>query len=167
MFAGRGSHGGSAPVNRLIVLVFLLIAGCSVAPVRQVPETPAQASSRDEVVLYAMGLMGVNYRFGGKNPSSGMDCSGMVSYIYKHAVGMNLPHNAYRIAKISRRISMKEIRPGDLVFFNTQHRPYSHVGIYIGQGRFIHAPGTDGRIKISTLSSRYFARHLEGARTLF
>lgn len=152
-------------MNRLIVLLFLLVAGCSVAPVKQ--EAPAHVGSRDEVVLYAMGLMGVDYRFGGKNPSSGMDCSGMVSYIYKNAVGMNLPHNAYRIAKISRSIAMSEIQPGDLVFFNTQHRSYSHVGIYIGKGRFIHAPGTDGKIKISNLSSRYFARHLEGARTLF
>lgn len=152
-------------MKSLILLVFLLVAGCGGMPVKQ--EAPPQANGRDEVVLYALGLMDVDYRFGGRNPSSGMDCSGMVSYIYKHAVGMDLPHNAYRISKISRKIPMSEIRPGDLVFFDTQHRPYSHVGIYIGKGRFVHAPGTDGKIKISNLSSRYFARRLEGAGTLF
>ena len=136
-------------------------------PVQKQESEPVQANGRDEVVLYALGLMDVDYRFGGKNPKSGFDCSGMVSYIYKHAVGMDLPHNAYRIAKITRKISRSELKPGDLVFFDTQHRPYSHVGIYIGKGRFVHAPGTDGKIKISTLSSHYFARRFEAAGTLF
>lgn len=148
-----------------ILLIALFAAGCGELAVKK----PAvrQADKRDEVVLYALGLMGVDYRFGGKNPSSGLDCSGMVSYIYKNAVGMNLPHNAYKIEKIVRRIGPDELKPGDLVFFDTLHRHYSHVGIYIGNGRFVHAPGSDGKIRISNLASRYFSRRFDGAGTLF
>ncbi len=151
----------------LILLIVLLAAGCGEAPVRKQEAAPPQTGMRDEVVLYALGLMGVDYRFGGKNPSSGLDCSGMVSYIYKNAVGMDLPHNASRIEKMARKIEPAALKPGDLVFFDTQHRHYSHVGIYIGNGRFVHAPGTDGKIKISNLSSGYFARRFDGAGTLF
>ncbi len=149
----------------ILFLIVLLAAGCGEAPVRKEAVNPPD--KRDEVVLYALGLMDVDYRFGGGNPSSGLDCSGMVSYIYKNAVGMKLPHNAYRIAKISRKIGRDELKPGDLVFFDTLHRPYSHVGIYIGKGRFVHAPGSDGKIRISNLSSRYFSSRFDGARTLF
>ena len=152
-------------IKHAVILIALLVAGCGGV---EVSRPPVQAENkRGEVVLYALGLMGVDYRFGGKNPSSGFDCSGMVSYIYKNAVGMSLPHNAYEIAKISRRIEPDQLRPGDLVFFDTEHRPYSHVGIYIGKGKFVHAPESDGKIRIGRLSSRYFAKRFEGAGTLF
>lgn len=150
----------------LVLIVALFAAGCGEVPVRH-PAPLQRADMRDEVVLYALGLMGVDYRFGGKNPSSGFDCSGMVSYIYKHAAGMDLPHNAYQIAKLSRKIEETALKPGDLVFFDTQHRHFSHVGIYIGNGRFVHAPGSDGQIRISNLTSGYFARRFDGAGTLF
>ncbi|MBY0578166.1 MAG: C40 family peptidase [Burkholderiales bacterium] len=156
-------------IQRIVLLVVVFAAGCGGVVVKKSEPIPssAQAGSRDEVVLYALGLMDTDYRFGGKNPSSGFDCSGMVSYIYKNAVGMNLPHNAYRIAQISKKIEMSQIRPGDLVFFDTQHRPFSHVGIYIGNGKFVHAPGSNGKIRIGTISSGYFAKRLDGAGTLF
>lgn len=159
----------SAMKRIIVLLVAIIVAGCGEVAVQE-PEQrpqPAQPGKRDEVVLYALGLMGVDYRFGGKNPSSGFDCSGMVSYIYKNAVGVNLPHNAYRIAQISKRIGLSQIKPGDLVFFDTLHRPFSHVGIYIGNGRFVHAPGNSGKIRISNLSSGYFAKRFDGAGTLF
>ncbi len=152
-------------IKYAFILIALFVAGCGEVEVRKQAAQPVD--KRGEVVLYALGLMGVDYRFGGKNPSSGFDCSGMVSYIYKNAVGMNLPHNAYKIAKISRRIEADQLKPGDLVFFDTAHRPYSHVGIYIGKGEFVHAPGNDGKIRIGKLSSDYFARRFEGAGTLF
>ena len=121
-----------------------------------------------EVVMYAMGLMGVDYHFGGSNPESGLDCSGMVSYIFDQALGMKLPHNAAQIAQLGQNIPLTDLQPGDLVFFNTQNRPYSHVGIYIGDGRFVHAPSSaSGKIMISSLKSSYYARHLEAARTFF
>lgn len=157
-------------MKRLIVLLLAVFAaGCGGVATRKHEHPPlsAQTEKRDEVVLYALGLMGMDYRFGGKNPSSGFDCSGMVSYIYKNAAGMDLPHNAYKIAQISKKIDLSHIRPGDLVFFDTLHRHFSHVGIYIGNGKFVHAPGSNGKIKISNLTSGYFASRLDGAGTLF
>ncbi|NNM81785.1 MAG: C40 family peptidase [Burkholderiales bacterium] len=158
-------------MRRLAVfLLVAILAGCGSAPlVEQAPPAPSSPfqAKRDEVVMYALGLMDTDYRFGGANPSSGLDCSGMVSYIYRNAVGMRLPHNAYSMAKMVKRVGRRELKPGDLVFFNTLHRPYSHVGIYIGKGRFVHAPGTNGKIRISHLDSGYFSRRYEGAGTLF
>lgn len=117
--------------------------------------------------MYAMGLMDTDYRFGGSNPESGLDCSGMVSYIYKNALGMRLPHNAYQIAQMGKEIPVASLQPGDLVFFNTLNRPFSHVGIYIGDDRFIHAPSSNGKISISSLKTSYYAKRLEAARSFF
>ena len=119
-----------------------------------------------EVVMYALGLIDVDYRFGGKNPSSGLDCSGMVTYIYRQAAGIALSGNAARLAQLGRAIEASQLRPGDLVFFNTQNRSFSHVGIYIGDDRFIHAPSTNGKIMITSLKSGWFAQRFEAARTL-
>lgn len=117
-----------------------------------------------EVVLYALGLLNIDYRFGGANPESGLDCSGMVSYIYRQAVGIRLPHNAAQIAQLGREIGREQLEPGDLVFFNTRNKPFSHVGIYIGDEKFVHAPATNGQIKVSSLKNRYFAARYEGGR---
>lgn len=168
--------GRSVYVYRTVAALCLtaLLASCATSPPRTPVAAPASpsvawqaAEKSDEVVMYAMGLMGTDYRFGGNNPESGLDCSGMVSYIYRQAVGLDLPHNAYQIAQLGRKIPVSELRPGDLVFFNTLHRPYSHVGIYIGNGRFIHAPATNGKISISSLKSPYFAKRFDGARSFF
>lgn len=124
-------------------------------------------ANSQEVVLYAMGLMDTDYRFGGNNPESGLDCSGMVSYIYQNALGMRLPHNAYQIAQLGIDIPLTAIQPGDLLFFNTLNKPYSHVGIYIGDDRFIHAPSSNGKISISSIKTSYYSKRLEGARSFF
>lgn len=166
------------------VLALAALTGCSTAPTRTASHTihrkpsgnatsasrtvPLQnASHRNDVVMYAFGLINVDYRFGGANPESGLDCSGMVSYIYKNSVGLKLPHNAAQIAGVGKQISANDLQPGDLVFFNTMNRPYSHVGIYIGDDRFIHAPHTNGKIEVSSLKNKYFAQRFEGARTFF
>ncbi|MFO1380030.1 MAG: C40 family peptidase [Chitinivorax sp.] len=117
-----------------------------------------------EVVLYALGLLNIDYRFGGANPESGLDCSGMVSYIYRQAAGISLPHNAAQIAQLGREVERQQLEPGDLVFFNTRNKPFSHVGIYIGDERFVHAPATNGQIKVSSLRNSYFASRYEGGR---
>jgi cell wall-associated NlpC family hydrolase len=157
--------------------ILLILGGCATAPHREVPAqgpsivgrqaSPQALKKGSQVVMYAMGLLGVGYRFGGSNPSSGLDCSGMVSYIYRNAVDIDLPHNARAIARLGRKINVNQMIPGDLVFFNTLHRPFSHVGIYIGKGEFIHAPSSNGKIEITRLINPYFARRLEAARTFF
>lgn len=119
-----------------------------------------------EVVMYALGLLDVGYQFGGKNPEAGLDCSGMVRFIYKEAVGLNLPHNAAEIAKKAKSVSRGELRGGDLVFFNTRGFAFSHVGIYLGDDKFIHAPSSKGRIRVESLSNPYYAQRFLGGRTL-
>ena len=127
------------------------------------PASPAGA----DVALYALTLIDTGYRFGGKNPQAGLDCSGMVSYVFDQAAGLKVQGSAADIARRGRPIGRHELRPGDLVFFNTLNRSFSHVGIYIGDRRFIHAPSKNGRVRIDHLSDRYYAQRFEAARTFF
>jgi len=156
-------------------LAALLLAACG--SVKKQPDNRRVAIPRAEdqppsekgreVVFYALSLLDTGYRFGGKNPQAGFDCSGMVSYIYAQAAGVNVSGSAADIAKQGTPVERDRLRPGDLVFFNTLNRPYSHVGIYIGDNRFIHAPSTDGKVRIDDLGSRYFAERFEEARAYF
>lgn len=116
--------------------------------------------------MFALGLLGTGYQFGGRNPEAGLDCSGMVSYIVEQITGRRLPHNAAQIADMTRPIRVGELRPGDLVFFNTLNRRHSHMGIYMGDGRFIHAPSSRGRVRVEQLDNPYFRTRIDGARTL-
>jgi cell wall-associated NlpC family hydrolase len=153
----------------LALLAPTLLASCAGLPptTQTQPATLLARAQSREVVMYALGLIGADYRFGGRNPEAGLDCSGMVSYIYEQAVGLKLPHNAALIARLGREIEVSALQPGDLVFFNTLDRPFSHVGIYVGDGRFVHAPARDGKVKISSLKSGYYAKRLEAARSFF
>lgn len=128
---------------------------------------PSAPGRGEDVVLFALGLLQTNYRFGGKNPDAGFDCSGMVSYVFDKAAGLRLTGSAADIAKKGR--PTEELRPGDLVFFNTQNRPRSHVGIYIGDGQFVHAPSARGeaRVRTDSLGSGWYASRFEEARTYF
>jgi len=165
----------------LAVFASLALAGCSSGPVTTTrvggdgQEAPVTGRSyvtfnhqteAEEVVLYAYGLMGTGYQFGGRNPEAGLDCSGMVAYIVQQVSGKQLPHNAAKIAQNTRPIKRLALQPGDLVFFNTLKRPHSHMGVYLGDGRFIHAPSSRGSVRIDTLSNRYWSRAFDGARTL-
>jgi len=161
-------------LNKFGALCLLaLLVSCGSAPQRGAVDsrpsqhTPQSREQASEVVIYALGLMDIDYRFGGKNPESGLDCSGMVSYIYRNALGIELPPNAARIAQIGREIEPARLSPGDLVFFNTTGQSFSHVGIFLGGDRFIHAPSSNGKIKVSSLKAAYYAKRLEAARTFF
>jgi cell wall-associated NlpC family hydrolase len=112
-----------------------------------------------------MSLLDAGYRFGGKNPEAGIDCSGMVSHVFRNAAGVDLSGSAADIARRGRQVASANLTPGDLVFFDTRGGRYTHVGIYIGEGRFIHAPSTaSGRVKIARLDESYFARRFTEAR---
>ena len=128
------------------------------------PERSVAKEKRLEVTFFALGLIDTGYRFGGKNPEAGLDCSGMVSYIYDKAAGLKIKGNAADIARQGRTVERSRLRPGDLVFFNTRNAAFSHVGLYIGDERFIHAPKTNGRVRIEQMSNRYFAQRFEAAR---
>lgn len=117
--------------------------------------------------MVSLSLVDTGYRFGGRNPEAGLDCSGMVSYVVEQVSGRRLPHNAAEIAARTRPVGRDELRPGDLVFFNTLNRPYSHMGIYLGEDKFIHAPSSRGQVRVASLASAYFTQRYEGARTMF
>lgn len=162
------------PVLIPVVLATLLLAACGGPIPRQdaSTETISQQSlvfseKGNEVAIYALGLIDTGYRFGGKNPEAGLDCSGMVSYIYGQAAGLKVRGSAADIARNGRAIERAALRPGDLVFFNTRNQPFSHVGIYLGEARFIHAPASNGRVRIDRLNDRYYAQRFDAARTFF
>ena len=112
----------------------------------------------------AMQLIGVKYRFGGTNPETGLDCSGYVQYVYKSSVGVNLPRTAAQQAQMGERVATSEVRPGDMVFFNTRGFSNSHVGIYVGNGMFVHAPNSRSRVRFDTLESGYWKTKFTGVR---
>jgi len=118
-----------------------------------------------DVVLFALGLVETGYRFGGKNPDAGLDCSGMVSYVFDKAAGVKLRGSAADIARRGKPVEAAALKPGDLVFFNTRNKSYSHVGIYIGDGRFVHAPNSAGKVRAESLNAGWFAARFEEART--
>ncbi len=136
---------------------------------RSAPSSPELAASDkgEDVVMFALGLVETGYRFGGKNPEAGLDCSGMVSYVYDKAAGLRLDGSAADMARKGRPIDTGQLRPGDLVFFNTRNRPYSHVGIYIGDGRFVHAPASGGKVRTESLREGWFASRFQAARSYF
>ena len=151
------------------LLLPVLLAGCAGGGHR--PDAQAvrevAAQHRQEVAMTALGLTGSPYRYGGMDPSGGFDCSGLVNYVFHQVAGTRLPRSADSQASASRRIARRELREGDLVFFNTLGRPNSHVGIYIGDGRFVNAPSSGGRVRIDTLDNPYFAKRFDSARTVF
>jgi cell wall-associated NlpC family hydrolase len=112
----------------------------------------------------AMDYLGVRYRRGGATVESGFDCSGFVRSVFAESLGLVLPHNAKAISQAGERITKTELQPGDLVFFNTMRRAFSHVGIYLGNDLFVHAPRTGGKVRIEDMTDRYWKRRFDGAR---
>jgi len=117
-----------------------------------------------ELVMQAMGLLGVPYKSGGTSEEKGFDCSGFVRYMYEKSVGLVLPRRAEEQAKVTEEISRSELKPSDLVFFNTLKRTFSHVGIYVGDGKFIHAPRPGKAVRVDDMREAYWQQRFNGAR---
>ncbi|MDB5775541.1 MAG: hypothetical protein JWP38_1674 [Herbaspirillum sp.] len=170
--AAVGGKSGAAWLTALSIALATLLTACGTAPQRPIPPESAEpfpqlpiSQTGNDIAIYALDLIGTDYRFGGKNPAAGLDCSGMVSYIYRQVAGIALIGSAADIAKHGKEIDRRQLRPGDLVFFNTLHRPFSHVAIYIGGNRFVHAPSSNGQVRIDRLDNRYYAQRFEMARS--
>ena len=119
-----------------------------------------------EVALRALSFIGVRYKWGGTSPDTGFDCSGLIRYVFNQVTGKSLPGNAREISQVGESIDRTELQPGDLVFFNTLRRPFSHVGIYLGESRFVHAPSRGGKVEIVDMTDRYWQTRYNGARRL-
>ena len=116
-----------------------------------------------ELVVNAMGFLGVPYKRGGSG-IAGFDCSGFVRAMYENTLGLALPHNAKAQADATQTIQRDELQPGDLVFFNTLRKTFSHVGIYVGEGKFIHSPRAGGEVRLENMSVSYWRKRFNGAR---
>ncbi|HXD52096.1 MAG TPA: C40 family peptidase [Burkholderiales bacterium] len=119
-----------------------------------------------EVTIQALSFLGVNYKWGSSNPERGFDCSGLVTHVFQQVAGMVLPRNSQSMSKVGEKIDKVDLQPGDLVFFNTRRQPNSHVGIYIGDERFVHAPSRGGEVEISDMQESYWKKRFNGARRL-
>jgi hypothetical protein len=119
-----------------------------------------------ELAMHAMGLIGIRYKYGGDTPESGLDCSGLVRLVFQEAWGLSLPRKSEEISRVGQRIDADELQPGDLVFFNTLRRSFSHVGIYLGDSKFVHAPSSGGQVRIESMDVNYWKKRFNGARRL-
>jgi cell wall-associated NlpC family hydrolase len=150
----------------------LLLGGCaspprfeaSPVPPRQISEDSAR--ERSEVALAAMSLLDVRYKWGGRGPATGFDCSGLVRHVFAEGTGRKVSGNAAQLAAQARPVDSSDLQPGDLVFFNTLGAAFSHVGVYIGSGKFVHASNERTGVRVDKLSNSYYAKRFEGARSL-
>lgn len=134
-----------------------------VGQLQQMRQTVHEKTS--ELVVTAMGFLGVPYKRGGNSADAGgFDCSGFVRAMYEQTLGLVLPRRADQQAAATRTIDKAELQPGDLVFFNTLRRAFSHVGIYVGDGKFIHSPKPGAQVRVESMHSSYWVRRFDGAR---
>lgn len=168
-----------APVPRARfapLLLLALLAGCSSSPERPAAQAaapralqvvdvaPADPVRANDVLMRALGLVGTPYRWGGNTPDGGFDCSGLVGYVFLDAAKVYLPRTTREIAKVEASTPPRDrLAPGDLVLFGDRGAVF-HVGIYVGEGRFVHAPSTGGTVRLDRLDGPYWGRHYAGAR---
>ncbi len=147
----------------------LLLARGLIEKVQQVGNTAAThvnnaATAAGDIVISAMGVLGLPYKRGGNSFDTGFDCSGFVKALYAQTLGKVLPRSAAEQAAQTTTIEKEELQPGDLVFFNTMRRAFSHVGIYVGEGKFIHSPKPGAQVRIEDMHTGYWDKRYDGAR---
>ena len=152
----------AAPLDQADDIERLLAEKGLLGKISQVTQTMGNKAS--ELVVSAMGALGVPYRRGGNSFESGFDCSGFVRAIYEQTVGLILPRKAEQQAAATQTIDRSELVPGDLVFFNTMKRAFSHVGIYVGDDKFIHSPKPGAEVRVEDMRLSYWSRRFDGAR---
>jgi cell wall-associated NlpC family hydrolase len=164
-------HGIPLLLARAFVLAGLLAAQCAhadepivVPPPMQVSFVDRATATAQDAIDQAMDLLGIRYRRGGSSPEAGFDCSGFVNHVFREGLGLILPRSSKEMSKSGEAISRDELRPGDLVFFNTMRNAFSHVGIYLGDNQFVHAPRSGGRVRIEDLRDGYWTKRFNGAR---
>lgn len=167
-------------IHRNLLAAVVLLASLQVGPVfaqsstesEPLPKSFASTVSSavvdktETLINNAMQLIGVRYRWGGNTPQSGLDCSGFVRYVFNDTFGFLLPRKSAQMSKVGLEIGKEELRPGDLVFFNTMRHAFSHVGIYVGDNKFIHAPSRGKSIRVDDMTKVYWDKRYNGARRL-
>ena len=146
-----------------LLLTLALLAACSSAPQRT---QNVSNSQMDDLVMYAMSLADTPYHYGGNSTNSGFDCSGFVGHVYRHELDLSLPRTSKGISRVGMPLNQSELRSGDLVFYNTLREPFSHVGIYIGDGKFVHSPRSGEKIRVEQMQMDYWRLRYNGARRI-
>ncbi len=160
--------------NAMFLLSLMALAGCGTTPSPPAPNagigTLDDIFNRDadprrsEVVLIALSQVGLPYRWGGLSPIAGFDCSGLVVYVFNQSIQLAVPRTAAAQARAGRGVRRADLRPADLVFYNTMRQRYSHVGIYVGRNRFVHAPAANEIIRVESMEIPYWQHRFDGAR---
>jgi cell wall-associated NlpC family hydrolase len=155
----------------IFICILLLLTGCSsfgpknsTAKVSQFKQDTSVGT--EDISIAAVGLVGVPYRYGGNNPNGGFDCSGLITYVYNKSANIKLPRTIQEMSSRGQSVDSGPPAPGDLVFFNTTGAKYSHAGIYVGQGRFVHAPSAGGTVRLEYITTPYWAARFTEARRL-
>lgn len=147
-----------------LLLSVLLLSACS--SVKKEVRAPDSHASNGSLTSYARSLTGVPYKYGGSSPDTGFDCSGYVSHVFKRSLGISLPRKAQQISRQGQAVKLAQLREGDLVFFDTKNQSFSHVGIFLGNDRFIHAPSSGGSVRIENMGLDYWRKRYDGARRI-
>ncbi|MCU1716248.1 C40 family peptidase [Pseudomonas sp. 5P_3.1_Bac2] len=165
----------------LVIRLTLIVLAAQLAACSSQPPAPVKAPPRvvkapsmghggaNDVLFSALGLVGTPYRWGGNTPDSGFDCSGLIGYVYRDAAGISLPRTTREMIKIGApSVGRDALQSGDLVFFATSGgHQVSHAGIYVGEGRFVHAPSSGGTVRLDSLSNKYWQRAYLNAKRVF
>jgi len=163
-----------------LALLTLLVAGCASNAPRKGGESEAYGLGEDrysepgalaavsnDVLMRAIGLVGTPYRYGGNTPTGGFDCSGLVGFVFKDAAGLDLPRSTRDLIDLdARKVDRDNLQPGDLVFFNPRGGRVSHIGIYVGEDRFVHAPSAGGTVRLDSLESAYWRKYYVSAKRI-
>ena len=123
-------------------------------------------NTAQELSSFALELIGIRYKWGGNTPATGLDCSGLVRYVFQKVTGVTLPRTAKDMSRLGEKVAIPDLQPGDLVFFDTRRFAFSHVGIYLGDNRFVHAPRRGRDVEVATLDSSFWQKRFNGARRI-
>ena len=160
-FFATGDAPRSIDVMKSILLFFILLLSACVSTKN---DGRIADSATQNLASYARSLIGVPYKFRGDSPNSGFDCSGFVGHVFRHTTGIKLPRSSHEISQVGQAIRQGDLHIGDLVFFNTLQHRSSHVGIYMGDDHFIHAPSSGGSVRMENMRDAYWKKHYDGAR---
>jgi len=151
---------------RFLLLCILLLGACSSTKDNALTPDADSTAAAIKLTTYARSLIGVPYKSGGNSPKTGFDCSGFVGHVFQHTANVSLPHEAQQISRQGLKIKSSQLREGDLVFYKTNNLDYSHVGIYLGNDHFIHAPSSGGSVRVEDMKLDYWKKNYNGARRI-
>lgn len=160
--------------SRGMLLMLLALSSPAVSQAQDVVQLPVvmqemplhDEDALNDLAFLALSLSGTPYQYGGDSPDSGFDCSGFVRYVFRRSLGIELPRSTRTINRLGQPVEAAQLRPGDLVFYDTLRTMFSHVGIYLGDDRFIHSPSSGGSVRVEHMQDGYWQRRYNGARRI-